>query len=114
MAIGQTGMSAVVQSHVVEGSKKNSDFVIIPHHPVVEDGAMGQTLKMRSAMSPLVNEVSLINSYPFPNTTLTPQTKGICSNTYTLGAGIHYSTTNLPVGDENLLMNYIFGRSMFG
>ena len=61
MVVGQTGMLAVVQSHVVEGSKKNSDFVIIPHHPVVEDGVVGRTLKMRSAVSPLVNEVSLLS-----------------------------------------------------
>ena len=43
MVVGQTGMLAVVQLHVVEGSKKNSDFVIIPHHPVVENGVMAQT-----------------------------------------------------------------------
>ena len=61
MVVGQNGMLAVVQSHVVEGSKKNSDFVIIPHHPVAENGVVGQTLITKSAMSPHVNEVSLIN-----------------------------------------------------
>ena len=43
MVVGQTGMLAVVQLHVVEGSEKNLDFVIIPHHPVVENGVMAQT-----------------------------------------------------------------------
>ena len=59
MVVGQTGMLAVVQLHVVEGSKKNSDFVIIPLHPVVENGVMAQTKKMRNAMSLLANKVSL-------------------------------------------------------
>ena len=43
MVVGQNGMLAVVQSHVVEGSKKNSEFVIIHCHPVVESGVAGQT-----------------------------------------------------------------------
>ena len=43
MVVGQNGMLAVVQSHVVEGSKKNSDFVIIRRHPVVESGVLVQT-----------------------------------------------------------------------
>ena len=45
MVVGQTGMLAAVQLHVVEGSEKNSDFVIIPRHPVVENGVMAQHRK---------------------------------------------------------------------
>ena len=43
MVVGQTGMLAVVQLYVVEGSEKNSDFAIIPPHPVVENGVVAQT-----------------------------------------------------------------------
>ena len=43
MVVGQTGMLAVVQLHVVEGSEKNSDIVIILHHPVVENGVVAPT-----------------------------------------------------------------------
>ena len=54
MVVGQTGILVVVRSHVVEGSEKNLDFVIIPGHPVMENHVMGQTLIMRSATSCLV------------------------------------------------------------
>ena len=58
MVDGQTGALVVVQYHVVEGLKRNLEFVTIPHHFAKERSVMVQIQKQRNAMNSHAIKVS--------------------------------------------------------
>ena len=58
MVDGQTGALAVVQYHVVEGLKRNLEFVTIPHHFAKERTVMAHIWKQRNAMNTIAIKVS--------------------------------------------------------